>query len=147
MYKICVWDLFSTLVTALNWALPDDRQFITMRQSQVPFGGLPGQLHCENCMAIGTTSPSTCGAYHLSTDCVLPQSEMQPGNLFSIFLVLYEFLRRYKFCLCRPIVRYYKYKFIASSDHTRWYGSCQVLKANLYLTLQNKIIINRPGSI
>ena len=31
----------------------------------------------------------------------------QPGNLFSMFLALYAFLRKYKFCLNRPIVRYY----------------------------------------
>ena len=33
-------------------------------------GGLPGQLHRENCMAIGTTSLSACGAYRLSPDCI-----------------------------------------------------------------------------
>ena len=106
MYKICVWDLFSTLLTAMNWALTDDRQFLPMTAKSgiipVTHGGLPGQRHWENCMAVGTTSLSVCGAYRLSPDCV----HMQSGNLFSLFLALYAFLRQYKFCLTRPIVRY-----------------------------------------
>ena len=65
-------------------------------------GRLPGQRHWDNCMAVGTTSLSACGAYRLSPDCVRTQS----GNLFSIFLALYAFLRQYIFYFNRPIVRY-----------------------------------------